>query len=613
MTRHRARAWVWFVATALPLLGVLGWLTATLVRLDRDEVHARQQAELHEKLRLALWRMDSWLSPQLAREARRPPAEYQCFPPTGGAWTRGYSKLAPDEVLVQSPLLGFESELLLLHFESLPDGSVASPQVPTGNQRDLAEANGIEAGVLARAEQRLGELRPRLQLASLTHLLGDAEALLPMVGCNAMPPDSSSQTQQSVVEYGNRQVSNMALQSEQWRGHVAGSGTMTPTPVRSVPEPSEQWTFHAPAEGAANAGSGTIGPMVPIWLDGDPLLLAIGRRVQDARGTRLQGVVLDWSVVSQQMCGLVGDLFTADCVRLLRCEVPSPAEQASMLAAVPARLVVTLSTPIAASGLPTNTILGITWSVTLLGLLVLAFTLRAAIGFGERRARFASAVTHELRTPLTTFRMYSEMLADGVVTEPKARQEYLSTLQRESDRLARVVENVLAWSRLEEGRFTSRREPHAVGALVAGIEPVLRRRLVDAGMELQVRVEPAVADMRVSTDADAVGQILFNLIDNAAKHARGAAVRRVELHVHGDDGSVCFRVRDHGPGVPAGHRRSIFAPFDRGALPNSSNEVPGVGLGLPLARGLAHDLGGDLVLGDDVAPGACFVLTLPRA
>ncbi|MBL8727636.1 MAG: HAMP domain-containing histidine kinase [Planctomycetes bacterium] len=614
MTRHRARAWLWFAATALPLVLVLAWVTATLVRLDHDEVQARQQAELHEKLRLALWRMDSWLSPQLAREARRPPAEYQSFPPTAGAWTRGYDKLAPDEVLVQSPLLGFESELMLLHFELQPDGSVSSPQVPTGNQRDLAEANGIDAAVLQRAAQRLASLQPRLRPVVLQHGLQAAESLLPMVGCNGVPPDAGLQTQQSVAEYSNRQVSNMALQGgQQWRTRAAGTGSTTPVPEPSTVASTGSFAAQSAGDGGVPSAAGAIGPMVPLWLDGEPSLLAFGRRVQDARGARLQGVVLDWSEVSRQLCGLVGDLFTADCVHLLRCEQPSPAEQASMLASVPARLAVTLSAPVAASGLPTTSILGITWGVTVLGLLVLAFTLRAAIGFGERRARFASAVTHELRTPLTTFRMYSEMLADGVVTEPKARQEYLSTLQRESDRLARVVENVLAWSRLEEGRFTSRRQVHAVAELVHGIEPVLRRRLIDAGMELRVAIDAAAAAASTSTDEDAVGQILFNLVDNAAKHAHAAQRRIVELHVHASADAVRCTVRDHGPGVPPSHRRSIFAPFDRGALPNSSNDVPGVGLGLPLARGLARDLGGDLTLDPDVTPGACFVLTLPRA
>lgn len=602
MTRQRSRAWGWFAATALPLLAVLAWVTATLQKLDRDEVQARQQAALHEKMRLALWRMDSWLSPQLAREAQRPPAEYRAFPPAAEAWTRSYSKLAPDEVLVQSPLLGAELPGMLLHFEIGADGTITSPQVPLGHERQAAVAGGVDPAILARAELRLAELTPRLQPQAVARMLGAAEALLPMVGCTVAPPDGSEQALQSVNEYSNRAVWNMSQQNGAPAAPPTVRVEVLPGGVGpAVPAP-EAWT-EAPAGG--------IGPMVPFWLDGDQPLLALGRRVQDRAGARLQGVVLAWPELGAQMCGLVADLFDTDCVRLVRCEQPTAAQQASMLASVPARLEVEL-VPAVASGLPTTAMLAITWGVVLLGLGVLGFTLRAAIGYGERRARFASAVTHELRTPLTTFRMYSEMLADGIVQDPAAQKQYLATLQRESERLSRVVENVLAWSRLEEGRFTSRRDRHEVGPLVEGIAPVLRRRLADAEMELAVAIEPAAAGAQVRTDAEAVGQILFNLVDNAAKYAR-ASHGVVELHVGASDSEVRIAVRDHGPGVPAGHRRSVFAPFDRGSVQLSSNEVPGTGLGLPLARGLARDLGGELALDDGVVPGACFVLTLPRA
>jgi signal transduction histidine kinase len=251
--------------------------------------------------------------------------------------------------------------------------------------------------------------------------------------------------------------------------------------------------------------------------------------------------------------------------------------------------------------------------VTLLGLCVLGFTLRTAIGFGERRARFASAVTHELRTPLTTFRMYSEMLADGVVKDPDAQREYLTTLQRESDRLARVVENVLAWSRLEEGRFTARRERVAVNAVVDRVVPVIGRRLGEVGMMLDVRLEDDARQAVLETDEEAVGQILFNLADNAAKYASGAHDKTVHLSIDVRDGQVSFTTCDHGPGVAAEHREAVFVPFDRGAVRGGSNDVPGVGLGLPLARGLARDLGGELHLQDGPGGGACFVLELPIA
>lgn len=205
------------------------------------------------------------------------------------------------------------------------------------------------------------------------------------------------------------------------------------------------------------------------------------------------------------------------------------------------------------------------------------------------------------------------MLADGMVTDPAAQRAYLETLRQESDRLARVVENVLAWSRLEEGRFASRRERHGVGSLLQRLAPPLQRRLADAGMSLRLSVAAAAHDAVLVTDEDAVGQILFNLVDNAAKYARAAALPEVEISAVVEGTQLHIAVRDHGNGVPSAHRTRIFAPFDRGAVPTASNDVPGVGLGLPLARGLARDLGGELRLDAAVSDGAAFVLTLPLA
>jgi signal transduction histidine kinase len=205
------------------------------------------------------------------------------------------------------------------------------------------------------------------------------------------------------------------------------------------------------------------------------------------------------------------------------------------------------------------------------------------------------------------------MLADGVVTDPAAQREYLGTLRQEADRLSRVVENVLAWSRLEQGRFASRRERHALAAILQRVEPQLQRRLQDAGMRLELRLQPTAAEVVLRTDEDAIGQILFNLVDNAAKYARGAADPVVVLAAAAGDGRVCIDVCDRGPGVPPALRERVFQPFDRGAVPTATNDTPGVGLGLALARGLARDLGGELALVADAAPGARFRLELPLA
>lgn len=594
------RAWIGFGAVALALLAVVSWLTVVLVQLDRDEVDARRQAFVHERLRLALWRMDSWLAPVLAREGLRPASDYRAFPSAPNAWTRGFSRLGPNEVVTRSPLLGVESPLFALHFELSANG-LTSPQVPTGNERDVAEANGVDRAVLGRATAQLQQLEPRLSWQPLVQQLGGVEAQVPLMGCNPLAGAGNWQDSQSGNELANRQrafVAQNKVSQQLANDNLASALASAPgVPLDAAPE--------------------QVGPLLPLWLDGaDGPLLVFARRVRSGTevagntNERVQGMVVAWPALQRELLGLVVDLFGPD-ASLVRCTQPTPAEQPSMLASLPARLVAHCRDDLH-SGLPLGWLLAITWGATLLGLCVLGFTLRAAIGYGDRRARFASAVTHELRTPLTTFRMYSEMLADGVVTEPTAQREYLQTLQRESDRLARVVENVLAWSRLEEGRFTARRVQVDVRGLLERATPALERRLAEAELALAVHADDAAAATVLSTDEDAIGQILFNLVDNAAKYARGSSPAVVELRATANEQGVVLAVRDHGPGVAEAHRERIFAPFDRGAVAVSSNDVPGVGLGLALARGLAQDLGGDLRLVAADGSGACFELRLPR-
>ncbi len=589
MNAWRARTWSWFAVIAVLLGGVMVWLTTTLLAADRNETEARRQAAVHEKLRLALWRMDSWWAPQLAREAVRPAGEYQPFAPAPVAWTQGFHRLGADQVLTTSNLVGRRLPLIELHFEIGVDGTLSSPQAPTGNARDVCEANGIAGAVLDTASARLDALRPRLASVALRQGMQTAERELRVLSaCVMAPEDQVSQVQQSAAEYNNRQ--QLAV-GNAIRANIDTQALLAP-----------------PA---------TVGPLVPFWLDGegaDGAILVFARSVADAgsKVARVQGFVVDWPSLQVELRKQVEGLFAADEVTLVRCDAPTVEQQATMLASVPVRLCAQPRVAVAA-GLPMGAILWAAWGLTALALGALAFNLRAAIGYGERRARFASAVTHELRTPLTTFRMYSEMLAEGMVTDPAAQREYLGTLQRESDRLARVVENVLAWSRLEDGRFTSRRSAHRVGDLLDGVTPVLERRLGEAGLALRLTAADALRDASVVTDADAVGQILFNLVDNAAKYAAAANERTVELQVAADDDAVTIAVHDHGPGIAAEFRERVFAPFDRGAVPSGDNDTPGVGLGLPLARGLARDLGGDLVLDAHGGDGARFVLRLPRA
>jgi signal transduction histidine kinase len=230
----------------------------------------------------------------------------------------------------------------------------------------------------------------------------------------------------------------------------------------------------------------------------------------------------------------------------------------------------------------------------------------------RRRADFVSAIAQEMRTPLTTFRLYTDILAEGMVA-PAEQHDYLDTLRAEADRLEHLVENVLAYSRLER-RPEPRLEPVPLADLLGELWDRLGGHAVRAGMALAVDLPfPELAEERVLVDRNAVERILLNLMDNACKYATGGTDARLEVRALRRGRHLVLRFQDNGPGIASGERRRLFRPFHKSAA-RAAGGVPGVGLGLPLSRRLARSMGGDLRLVDSgPRGGAAFELSLRRA
>jgi signal transduction histidine kinase len=282
-----------------------------------------------------------------------------------------------------------------------------------------------------------------------------------------------------------------------------------------------------------------------------------------------------------------------------------------VLAALPVRLMPgDFSQAAARNASPLRISLTVAWICVLLAAAAVAVLLQGALSLSERRGAFVSAVTHEMRTPLTTFRMYTEMLVKGMVP-PDKRTRYLDTLRIEADRLAHLVENVLAYARLERGKMASRMELTTPAAIVERARGRLADRAEQAGMVLQVD-GPQSTDLSIQADPTAVEQILFNLVDNACKYAAAAADKSIHLGVRDEGGSVSFEVSDHGPGVSPDQLARLFRPFSKSAQ-QAAHSAPGVGLGLALSRRLARRMGGDLCYDRSRTGGATFVLRLPHA
>lgn len=360
----------------------------------------------------------------------------------------------------------------------------------------------------------------------------------------------------------------------------------------------------ASADSAASTATVRIGVMRAVWV-GESLILARQAAVGDE--VYVQGCVLDWPGLSESLRAQIGDLLPDATLE--------PARDGQMsnrrLATLPIELVPGPPPAVALSGwTPIRTSVAVAWVGVLAGSAAVLLLLRGAVVLSERRGAFVSSVTHELRTPLTTFRMYTEMLSGGMVDQPEQRQVYLDTLSTEAERLSHLVENVLSYARLERGRASARVETQTVDNLLGRMSDRLGRRAGQAGLELLVDVPAEAAELHVTTDITAVEQILFNLVDNAAKYASSAKDRRVHLAARSTGDQLVLSVRDHGPGVAAEDRGRLFQPFHKSAH-QAAASAPGVGLGLALSRRLARQLGGKLTLGRSDEAGAVFELSIP--
>jgi signal transduction histidine kinase len=354
----------------------------------------------------------------------------------------------------------------------------------------------------------------------------------------------------------------------------------------------DAWAQRAQVAASAKKGGQDVaaGSLEPLWEKED---LVFVRRV----GRRLQGFLVDWPKLESQLLSAIRDLLPDASLARAADEEASDRRLFTLpvvlLASAP-------GTPSLHHWTATHTALLVTWAVVLLAMGGAAVALKKSVDFGVRQRRFASLVTHELRSPLTTFRLYSDLLAQGLVKEEK-RAVYHDTLRQESGRMARMVENVIAHARLEEGRTGLSRRQVALAALLDEAAPALGRCAEDAGFALSIGAAPAAT---LFTDPAAVGQILFNLVENACKYGRPP----IEISASVDGGVVRIAVRDHGDGVPPAAR--LFRPFERAGR-DEADPVRGLGLGLALSRGLARDLGGDLACDARSGGGARFVLTLP--
>jgi signal transduction histidine kinase len=612
--------WTALGLCAVTVFGAMTWLTRNVLSAERERAAARQQralaesrADLEERTRLALWRIDALGAAIVLRENLQPVGHY--------------------ELTANSPFLTSSDPEVLLHFNIRQGGALSSPEL---DEQKAAKA-GLDAKIIEDRKERMNQLRA---LLAANPLPGDEWTQLNCAAIhgettwNAVPKDAPKQQEANrqlrETKGGDELRKDINYQADNSTNEYAKRAKVVSRNIdnglmfNSAQTAQQVRQEHAapiiPAEAVIPIpGSEDVTPMRGVWLGGElfllrqysisipnPLGLGEGDRFQIRKA--VQGVWLNSTELRKQLLAEVADLLPhAGLTPAMGNDV---AKDPLTLVSFPFRLErneIAIAPPIPEQvkfGAP----LLVGWIAVVLAVIATTLLVRGVMRLSERRASFVSAVTHELRTPLTTFRLYSDMLETGAVKEEK-RGHYLRVLSREADRLSHLVENVLAFSRIERGNARSHVSTTTLDAFFSSQRERWSARLATAGLELVVHPAP---DLSLRADLNSLEHILFNLIDNAAKYAAASDPPLIEISALLESSSLLIEVADHGPGIPAHDRKRVFRPFHKSAC-EAADTQPGVGLGLALSLRLAREMGGSLTLANSAAGGARFHLRLPAS
>jgi signal transduction histidine kinase len=640
--------WLSFLACAALLLGALALVSRHARGLEAARAVAAAEADAGQRVRLALWRMDSEAAALLVLENNRPPAAFAAAASPPPEHAHCYFEIGPGGVLAAPPDSALRERLRRLL--DLPPPALAAQTLPEApGPRAQAAPGDIQSfanGALALAAANVSDEAPAPAAAQ-------AATSLPAAKGKQFDADFNDLRQRSEVVQRAMTRNTFYQQSDAAQLPAAAPEQTNAQAIRPAPgrAPAAPPLFDAvpgfamPVEQSAAPGqqgappAAWTAPIVapaapppprlttfqPLWIAGELLMV---RALGEPPDQRVQGVWLKQETLAGLLLGGIRDLLPGATLRPYQPLVftyqdaasgtplqaaAKPLDDAPLaLVSLPWELVPgPLPAPPPDASSPLAILLGLAWGGAAAALIAAALLLHGVLALSERRASFVSSVTHELRTPLTTFNLYSEMLAAGMVPDPARQRAYLETLHTEAGRLCHLVENVLAYSRIERGSARARVEDVSVAALAARVRPRLDQRAAAAGARLESTLAADVAGLTLRTDASAIEQILFNLVDNAAKYAPqqpgdppwqlgfGSRARRLTISL-----------RDHGPGIPPAERRRLFRPFHKSAR-EAANSQPGVGLGLALSRRLARALGGSLEIADHPGPGTEFRLELP--
>jgi two-component system phosphate regulon sensor histidine kinase PhoR len=244
----------------------------------------------------------------------------------------------------------------------------------------------------------------------------------------------------------------------------------------------------------------------------------------------------------------------------------------------------------------------------------LIFISLAVISRGWRRDRqlrqlkenFISNVSHELKTPLSLIRMFSEILVMGKANSEDKKQEYYRIINSESDRMSRLINNLLDFASLIRGIEYKHFEKTNIAQLVTKALEAYRYEVQKEGFQLNLMVDPGIPDS--FADPNAITMALFNLLDNSVKYS--GENKQIDIRVDRTDGFVDLSVVDKGLGIPISEQQKIFDKFYRGSDP-MIRRVRGSGIGLAITKHVAEMHGGQVLVESEPGKGSTFTLRIP--
>lgn len=225
------------------------------------------------------------------------------------------------------------------------------------------------------------------------------------------------------------------------------------------------------------------------------------------------------------------------------------------------------------------------------------------------KGEFMSAISHELRTPLGLIKGYATTLQrQDIAVDRPTQQQFLQVITDETVKLQQMIDELLDASRLQEGRLSVDRKAVLLGALVRQEVDRLRLTLEQSGHTVAIHLPQR--DLTIMADPLRVGQVLYNLVDNAVRYS--SAGSPIEVRVAHEDAYGLVSVTDHGDGIPEAEQEHIFEPFYRGESARRRS-VRGTGLGLAICQGIIEAHGGRIMVQSVRGQGSTFLFTLPSA